>query len=283
VAAGSPVPAIYFLSDYGLVDEFVGVVHAVLHRRAPGVPVIDLAHQVPAFQVAAGGAALARAAPHLGSGVVLAVVDPGVATARRGLAVGLVPGSASGPRPAWLVGPDNGLLVPALAVLGGAESAYRLTGGNGSTFDGRDLFAPAAAHLVTGGDPAQLGPRIDPGTLVPAPPAPPDREVGTTLITSVAWVDAFGNVQLRATPELLDGMGMAGGPIEVVVVEPHQDAPVLTARRVTAFAELGPGELGVLVDASGQLALVVDRGSAADLLGLGTHGPGPTVRLAPAP
>ena len=272
------MPALHFLSDYGLVDEFVGVVHAVLHRRAPGVPVIDLTHQIPAFDVAAGGAALARAAPHLGSGVVLAVVDPGVATARRGLAVGLGPG----PGPAWMVGPDNGLLIPALEVLGGAEVAYQLAGGTGSTFDGRDLFAPAAAHLITGGHPAQLGSRIEAGTLVSAPPTPPDRVVGTTVVTAVAWVDAFGNVQLRAGPELLDGLGIPGGRIEVRG-EPPGSVPALTARRVTAFAELAPGELGLLVDASGRLALVVDRGSAADVLGLGPHGPAPTVRLTPAP
>jgi S-adenosylmethionine hydrolase len=279
VPSASSVPALYFLSDYGLVDEFVGVVHAVLHRRAPGVPVIDLTHQIPAFDVAAGGAALARAAPHLGSGVMLAVVDPGVATARRGLAVGLGPG----PGPAWLVGPDNGLLVTALEVLGGAEVAYRLAGGTGSTFDGRDLFAPAAAHLAAGGDPAQLGSRIEVATLVPTPPTPPDRVVGTTLVTSVAWVDGFGNVQLRAGPELLDGLSLPGGQIEVVVGEPPGPAPALTARRVTAFADLAAGELGILVDASGRLALVLDRSSAADRLRLDSHGPAPTVRLAPVP
>ena len=97
----------FFLSDYGTADEFVGVVHAVLHRLAPSAPVIDLGHQIPPFDVAAAAALLVRAGPHLGPGVVLAVVDPGVGTDRRGVAVELPPGG-----PTWLVGPDNGLLLP---------------------------------------------------------------------------------------------------------------------------------------------------------------------------
>ncbi|MGO9027599.1 MAG: S-adenosyl-l-methionine hydroxide adenosyltransferase family protein [Acidimicrobiales bacterium] len=270
------MPAIHFLSDYGLGDEFVGVVHAVLHRLAPSVPVIDLTHGVPPFDVAAGAGALARAAPHLGAGAVLAVVDPGVATRRRALAVQV--GSGRG-GPSWLVGPDNGLLVPALELLGGPDAVYVLSGSRGSTFDGRDLFAPAVAHLVTGGDPGALGDRADPVTLVPAPPTSPDRVEGTALVTSVAHVDIFGNVQLRAGAGLLHRLGPGTIEVEVTVGTRHSVGPPLIARRVTAFAELGPGELGILIDASGHLALVLDRAAASGLLDLGGAGPAPTVRL----
>ena len=167
-------PAVFFLSDYGMADEFVGVVHAVLHRLAPSVPVIDLSHLVPAFDIAAGAALLVRSGPHLGPGVVLAVVDPGVGTDRRGVAI-----EVSSDGPAWLVGPDNGLLGPLALALGGARSAVALdpvhpAGQAGAshprTFDGRDVFAPAAAHLVTGGAPLEIGTPVDPATLVGAPP-----------------------------------------------------------------------------------------------------------------
>ncbi len=154
MTAGPPPPAIFFLSDYGTADEFVGVVHAVLHRRAAGVTVIDLSHQVPPFDVAAGGSMLARSVPHLGPGVVLAVVDPGVGTGRRAVAVAvtaaaraaaMAPGSPRPPEsshrlgPTWLVGPDNGLLVPAADALGGAVRVIELRAG---TATGQPGFGP---------------------------------------------------------------------------------------------------------------------------------------------
>ena len=152
-------PAIYFLSDYGIADEFVGVVHAVLHRLAPTSTVIDLSHLVAPFDVQAGADLLERSLPHLGPGVVLAVVDPGVGTARRAVAVAVE--SVDGPQ--WLVGPDNGILLPAADALGPVTRAVGLEaralaigrtaspGPAGATFDGRDLFAPAAAHLAQQG------------------------------------------------------------------------------------------------------------------------------------
>ncbi len=268
-------PAVHFLSDYGLVDEFVGVVHAVLHRAAPGVPVIDLTHGVPAFDVAAGAATLARCAPSLGAGVVLAVVDPGVATDRRAVAVRVGAPPAGGP--GWLVGPDNGLLVPLADRLGGARGV-RLLRTAGSTFDGRDVFAPAAAHLVTGGDPADLGPELAAGDLVRPAPAPAGRVEGAQLVTSVAHVDTFGNVGLSARPGALAGLGLGPGATVAVAVGPSDPVP---ARWVTAFGDLAAGELGLLVDADGCLALVLDRAPADRRLAVDGAMP-PVVRLGPA-
>jgi S-adenosyl-L-methionine hydrolase (adenosine-forming) len=307
VSDGSPPahrdqhPAVYFASDYGTADEFVGVVHAVLHRHAPGVPVIDLSHEVPAFDIAAGADLLVRCAPVLGSGVVLAVVDPGVGSARRAVAIGLIGSGA----PDWLVGPDNGLLVPLAAAVGirevreiDAEAARRrgwpaLT--DARTFDGRDLFGPAAAHLVAGGSPELLGPVLDPHTLTPAlSPARPDLEPngpsdGAGQAVLIKGVDRFGNVQLDLEPAELDRM--VGAPdvddddddedeleveleVEVDVAEgagrpPGADPPWpgQRVRRVVAFADLEPGQVGLLADATGRLALVCDRASAAEALG----------------
>jgi len=328
-------PAVFFLSDYGTADEFVGVVHAVLHRLAPGVEVIDLSHQIPPFDIAAGASLLARSAPHLGPGVVLAVVDPGVGSARRAVAVGTGsstggPGTAgsgtagsgaAGPAgsgafggPAWLVGPDNGLLLPAADVLGGPVRVIEITrvpGGGppvarptgglsghrpGATFDGRDVFAPVAAYLASGGDPARLGDERDPHTLaevVPIDGAPaggasggaPGSRPGGPLVTSVGWVDRFGNVQLTLTPDELVGWGLApGGTASVDLLSGlagtgvdagadadggHRGLPgPFPARWVGAFADLAPGELGLLTDANGSIALVLDRASAAHRLGV---------------
>ena len=281
-------PAVFFLSDYGAVDEFAGVVHAVVHRLAPGVPVIDLSHRIPRFDVGAGSAMLVRCAPHLGAGVVLAVVDPGVGSGRRGVAVETGRSPGAGPR--WLVGPDNGLLVDLAAELGGAVRAVSL-GADPSTFDGRDVFAPAAAHLVTGGDPAILGTDIEPGSLETgsahhpgAGPTEVDGPEGPELVATVQWVDGFGNVQLDLGPDRLDEFGIRAGDTARVIVStrPHHR---VAARRVGAFAQLGASELGLLVDANGRIALVVDRASAADRLAVTASQPGagPEVRIARSP
>ena len=160
-------PTISFLSDYGTADEFVGVVKSVIRQLAPDAVVIDVTHDVPRFDVRAGGLTLARAAQYLAPGVVLAVVDPGVGTDRRRIAIEVGDGESV------LVGPDNGLLAPAVAMVGGATRAFELTSTEhrleapGPTFDGRDVFAPAAAHLSTGVPLEALGPEIDPITLLP--------------------------------------------------------------------------------------------------------------------
>jgi S-adenosyl-L-methionine hydrolase (adenosine-forming) len=278
------VPAVFFLSDYGLVDEFAGVVHAVLQRGAPGVPVIDLTHQVPAFDVAAGARVLERAAPHLGPGVVLAVVDPGVGSERRGVAIEV--GTDAGP--GWLVGPDNGLLLPAADRLGGCRRALALAGV--STFDGRDVFAPAAAHLVVGGAPEDLGPPIDVDGLVALSVGPvPVSVANGVLTTSVTWVDGYGNVQLAGDGPAWEQVGVAPGATVLVDLDPgptdggrgqERDGPGkrrARARLVSSFSLLDPGQLGLLVDANGSHALVLRRASAATALGI--TGPGTRVRV----
>ena len=295
------VPAVFFLSDYGLVDEFVGVVHAVVHRLAPGVPVIDLTHQVPSFDVAAAARVLERATPYLGEGVVLAVVDPGVGSDRRGVALEL--GCDTGPR--WMVGPDNGLLLPAADLLGGPRRAVALPGA--STFDGRDVFAPAAAHLAGGRPLADLGPSVGVDAL--AALAGCRTTVSVTdgvLTTSVTWVDGYGNVQLEGDGRAWEQLEVALGATVLVDLEPARSVPSddhggrrpvgeprspsgrqvrdrqvqgrqVRARRVSAYSSLEPDELGLILDANGHHALVLDRASAASALGETV--PGTVVRV----
>jgi S-adenosyl-L-methionine hydrolase (adenosine-forming) len=268
-----PADTVFFLSDYGTRDEFAGVVRAVLRRLSPGTTVIDLTHEVPPFDVAAGARALVRSMPYLGDGVVLAVVDPGVGSTRRGVALRI--DGIEGQR--FFVGPDNGLLMPAAELSGGDIEAVELMGYQrepGSvTFDGRDLFAPAVASLCNGASLGDLGVGIDPMSLVrlllPSSRRATLADGRPVRWCQVVWVDRFGNLQLSASPTDEDPEVFS-----LAWAEDDTNAPTDRAdrmvRRVNAFAELRTGELGVMVDANGRLALVVREGSAAEHLGIGT-------------
>ena len=265
-----------FLSDYGHSDEFVGVCHAVMLDIAPDLRIVDVTHEIPAFDVRAGALALVRAVQYLPEGIVLAVVDPGVGTDRRCIAAEV--------ENAVLVGPDNGLLAPAVAMLGGPLRVHELAAGDyrlaapGPTFAGRDVMAPAAAHLATGVSITALGPQIDPVTLTPALVPLPDDEGDGRIVGEVLWVDRYGNCQLNVAPEQLDAAGAhEGDAVEVTVSDAGGVRAARRARRVRAFADAKPSELVVLVDSYGMCALALDRRSAAAELGLR---PGSSVTVA---
>lgn len=263
--------AVFLLTDYGHQDEFAGVTRAVVLRHAPGALVVDLTHGVPPFDVRAGALTLSRCVAHLGPGVVIAVVDPGVGSGRRAVAVSVRGGpgpSAGGPR--HLVGPDNGLLGWAIDALGGADGAVALTRAHptGSTFDGRDLFAPVAARLWSGATLNDIGLPIDPRTLVRLPP--PRLIVSPALsgtpsgsvAAEVLWVDRFGNVQLAAGAGELVEAGLEG------VVEISVGATTRRARVVASFVALDDDGVGLMVDANGHLSLVCRLRPAATVLGV---------------
>ena len=254
-----------FLSDYGHADEFVGVVHSVIASIAPHARVVDVTHGIAPCDIRAGGLALARAAQYLCPGVVVAVVDPGVGTDRRPVAVEVGDGASV------LVGPDNGLLAPAVALVGGASRAvelsaqdYRLDAGPelGATFDGRDVFAPAAAHLCCGVRLEALGRTIDPATLTPGM-LPVSHHDGGALVAEVLWIDRFGNCQLNVDPAQTDELAAAGSPLQLTAGD-----DLRTAERVRAYAEVPPGRVGLIVDSSGLMSLAMPRRSAAEELGL---------------
>ena len=261
---------ISFLSDYGRTDEFVGVVHSVVRQLAPEVRVIDITHDIAAHDVRAGGLALARSAQYLAPGVVLAVVDPGVGSARRAIAVEVGGGSS------YLVGPDNGLLAPAVSMVGGADRAVELTEleyqlpAPGPTFAGRDIFGPAAAHLCNGVDLLELGPEIDVHGLTPGL-LPVSREEDGELVAEVLWTDTFGNLQLNVGPDDIEAFGER--------VELRFDGRVRTGIRHDTYADIPTGVIGLVVDSYGLVSMAFDRSSAADELGIGT---GDEVMLAPA-
>lgn len=250
---------ITFLSDYGTGDEFVGVVHSVIRSIAPHVTVIDLTHEIPAYDVRAGSLALGRSAQYLCPGVVLAVVDPGVGTARRGVAIEVGGGQS------YLVGPDNGLLASAVAMCGGATAVVELTNPEhqlpapGPTFAGRDVFAPAAAHLCAGLPLSELGPAIDPLTLLPGL-IPITREEDGVLIAEVLWVDRFGNCQLNVDPDEVADLGRH--------IQLRWGESVRTAVRSDTYEGIDPGQPGLVVDSYGMLSVCLGRRSAAAELGL---------------
>lgn len=251
---------ISFLSDYGRADEFVGLVHSVIRSIDNGITVVDISHDVAPHDVRAAGLMLARSAQYLHPGVVLAVVDPGVGSSRRAIAVEVGDGMSV------LVGPDNGLLASAVAMVGGASKAVELTNTDyhlpapGPTFDGRDIFGPAAAHLCAGVKLEELGTVIDPAGLVPAVMPVSNYEDGE-LTAEVLWIDHFGNLQLNVSADDVD-------PVSVTRLRMTIGEEKRTVRRVNTFADVGVGEIGMLTDSYGLLALVAARSSAAQELGV---------------
>ena len=257
---------ITFLSDYGLQDSYVGVCHGVMARIAPHARVIDLSHAVGPQDVRQGAMVLAQSVGYLPDAVHLAVVDPGVGTERGQVAL------QAGGR--MLVGPDNGLLLWAADALGGVERAHALANPAyqlspvSRTFHGRDVFAPAAAHLATGLDPAALGPELDPARLV-RPPALTATVDGDRLRAEVVSVDHFGNLLLSSGHAELERAGLRpGDPVEIQVGDRTFSAAV-----GETFAAVPAGALVVHEDSSRRIAISLNRGRAAERLRVRTGDP----------
>jgi S-adenosylmethionine hydrolase len=253
---------ITFLSDFGLDDEFVGVVHGVIAKIAPEQTVIDLTHQIPPGDVRAGALALLRSIQYLPEGVVLAVVDPGVGTDRRAIAVESPWG--------YFIGPDNGLLAPAVAMVGGAgrvvslEDPRFILPAAGASFDGRDRFGPAAAVLASGQAQLEdLGPLVDGADLAPLL-LPLAEAEGEGVRGEVWWIDRFGNAQTNLGPDDLAALGLAPGDTIAVEV----GATAYEVPWVTAYGDVDHGETLLHVDSHGLIALAVREGKASDRMQL---------------
>lgn len=253
---------ISFLSDFGYQDEFVGVVHGVLAKLAPESRVIDVGHGFPRGNVKTAALALTRAVQYLPEGVCFAVVDPGVGTKRRAIAAETPWGT--------FIGPDNGLLSPAVAMVGGAhkivsiENPDAIIPSPGETFHGRDVFAPAAA-LIASGEAAidELGSEIPGEEIVPLMLPLTETEGG--VITGEAWwVDQFGNVQTNIAPEDMEGIGVRPGETVTVKV----GATMHSVPWVNAYGDVDEGEILIHVDSVGLLALAVRGGRADEELNL---------------
>jgi len=264
---------ITFLSDYGYDDEFAGLCRAVIAGIAPDAAIVDLTHGIRRHSIAEGAAVLANALPYTPAGVHLAVVDPGVGSTRRAIALRVEDGGRI------LVGPDNGLLWPAAQKLGGVVEAadlelspFRLQPVS-ATFHGRDLFAPVTARLAIGASLEEAGEPIDAGSLT-APEASEPQILDGRVVAHVVYVDRYGNAALDLAHEGLPETGLRLG--RRVWVAAGQIT--LDAVYSLTFGDVSPGQLILYEDSYRNLALAVNRGSAAEVLDLS---PGSEVTLRP--
>jgi S-adenosylmethionine hydrolase len=258
---GFPVsarPIITLTTDFGIADGYVGAMKGVILSITPDATITDITHSIPPQDVAAAGHVLASAAPYFPAGTIhVAVVDPGVGTDRRALAVETARG--------FFIGPDNGVLCPSLAAARAVDAAtgevldataIALTNpayfkeSVSATFHGRDVFAPVAAHIARRVTLAELGSRID--RVDCADPDPPLR-IGGTLLGRVVHIDHFGNAITNVRAEKLPRSPLVkAGETELLGLAPHyQAAPIIA-----------------LVGSTGLLEISVRDGSAAKDLGL---------------
>jgi S-adenosyl-L-methionine hydrolase (adenosine-forming) len=248
---------ITFLTDFGLEDDFVGTCHGVMKRIAPDVQIIDITHGIPPQGVLQGALTLANTLPYMPPGVHLAVVDPGVGSTRRALALRDGEGRIH-------VGPDNGLLVPAAEKLGGIAEAHEIVNpayaleSVSRTFHGRDLFSPAAAHLALGAELADLGPPIALDALARLDLPQPD--VGATRIrATIVSIDRFGNMQLNVDRSHLDSVSVVPG----TRVELELSGERYYAVSARTFADARAGDIILYEDAYRNVAIAISGGNAA--------------------
>jgi S-adenosyl-L-methionine hydrolase (adenosine-forming) len=251
-------PFVTFLSDFGVSDDFAGICHGVINLICPDARVIHVTHGIQPQAIGQGARVLAGAIPYLPAGVHLAVVDPGVGSERRAIALRSGDGR-------YFVGPDNGLLIPAAEACGGVAEAVAIENPQimlhpvSRTFHGRDVFSPAAARLAAGMPLSELGPALDPAELVRRS-GPDHRVEGTVLHAPVQYIDRFGNIQLGVSAGELDGLFTVGRMAEIDTGDDRY-----YARCSVTFADVGAGEFVLYEDSSGLLSFALNQGNAAEL------------------
>jgi S-adenosylmethionine hydrolase len=274
-------PFISFLSDFGF-DGAAAICRGVMLGIAPDAQIVDIAHSVGKYAIRDGAYLLWTALHWMPVGAHLGVVDPGVGTSRRPVAVRVARGDA-------LVGPDNGLLLPATTRLGGIVEARELDPTRlrrldwipsepSHTFHGRDLFAPVAARLALGEPFEDVGEPVDPSSLV-ALPWPTARANGSRLETAVLYTDSFGNLRLAGTRGDLEAAIGSLEPGQALLIQSPDTGSEHQAAWAETFGAVSPGEPLVYVDSSGSIAIAVSQGSATAAFGLAT---GSAIRLARA-
>jgi S-adenosylmethionine hydrolase len=252
-------PTIALMTDFGTVDGYTGEMKGVLLTRAPDVRLVDVTHRISPGDVAAGAWALRRVWDRFPEDTVhLVVVDPGVGSDRRPLAARIAS--------RWFVGPDNGLLTHVLGQWNVGDARRLDPDAIGlaplsDTFHGRDLFAPAAAHLIAGGSPGGLGSRVDPGSLVrlsaPKPERRPGPDGSEEIRGRIVHVDRFGNLISNVPSDWLPDP-------PVVAVGSHRLEEISRS-----FAAVARGEPVLIRGSGGTLEICVRGGSAAEMLGVG--------------
>jgi S-adenosylmethionine hydrolase len=252
---------ITFLTDFGLQDDFVGTCHGVIKRIAPDVEIIDITHGIEPRRLLQGALTLADTIPYMPVGVHLAVVDPGVGTDRRAVALEDKSGRV-------YVGPDNGLLLPVAERMGGIAQAHQITNRKYSledvspTFHGRDVFSPAAAHLALGVSLEEMGPKIEVPDLIRLDVAKPEARKGR-IKAAIVDTDRFGNMQLNLRHEHLEAMGLVVG----TQIELEHKGERYYAIKARTFSDARPGDIMLYEDSFQNIAVAISGGDAAIMFG----------------
>ena len=252
---------ITFLTDFGLQDDFVGTCHGVIKRIAPGAEIIDITHGIEPRRLLQGALTLADTIPYMPVGVHLAVVDPGVGTDRRAVALEDKSGRV-------YVGPDNGLLLPVAERMGGIAQAHQITNRKYSleevspTFHGRDVFSPAAAHLALGVPLEEMGPKIKVPDLIRLDIPKPEARSGR-IKAAIVDTDRFGNMQLNLSHVHLETMGLAVGT-QIELEHKGERYYAITAR---TFSDARRGDIMLYEDSFQNIAVAISGGDAANMFG----------------
>lgn len=264
-------PIICFTSDFGLDDAWVGVCHATIYATCPQARVVDLAHQIPPFDIRKGAVVASSGVRQLPEAVHVVSVDPGVGGGRSDVCLVTKGGTR-------IVGPDNGVLIPATWASGGIAEAYVIDphilrpDPPLGTFHARDVMAPAAAALASGVEPSALGGPVDPAALVEAPFGRATHE-GDTTLAEVLDTDRFGSVRIGVSEEDLAEFGL-----DVPVLRVELGHLILDLPFARTFSDVAVGSAVCLVDSSGWLTIAIREESAADRY---TIEPGTPVRIHP--
>ena len=260
-------PFVSLLSDWGLRDPSPAICHGVILGIAPEALIVDISHEVDKYNITHGALLLWCALPFLPIGAHVAVVDPGVGSARRAVALETARGD-------YLIGPDNGLLLPGAGRLGGVVRAHRIENPQyrlpvvSSTFHGRDLFAPAAAHLAMGVPLEHIGPPTDPASLAILDWAPVRARDGE-LETSVLYVDTFGNAKLSGLAgDLHTSIGQLERGTQLSLRPALGRGRPRTITWSSTFSDVAVGEPLLYEDSYGRLSIAANQASAAEALRL---------------
>ena len=253
---------ISFASDFGISDGSVGVVKGVINRIDPELKINDISHDIPPQNIKYGSLLLMRAIQYIPPGVLLAVVDPGVGTERKPVAI----------ETDWgvMVGPDNGLLNLACATVGGAKRAYLLENENwiipsdGNTFHARDLFSPFAAGIASGQlDIKDCGEEVDlmnlQQYLIPLTEKKDDGVKGEVL-----WVDHYGNCQTNISPDELTELGKSIGDVLSIMVQ-NQEIKMTWSE---TYQSDGINQVGLITDSWGMVSIFAKNKNASEIMGI---------------
>lgn len=255
ILSRSKKPLITLTSDFGVQSQSVGVMEAVALDIAPEANVIHLMHGLPPFNIIAAARTL-ETVHTIQIGLHVCVCDPGVGTTRKAIVCCTVRGD-------YLVGPDNGVLIPAGRMLSGITAAYEITNTEfmrsppSPIFHGRDIFVPAAAHIATGLPPERLGAKLEPQNLVPAPYEEAERD-GDKVCATVIQVNRYGSIHLNILHVVWDSLGIKMGSLVSMKLPSGKTVDLLTCQ---VFGDTEPGGILILKDDYGRVEVAKNLGS----------------------